>query len=57
MDTAGNAYINYFPIYIYIKGNKPNDQFFKKKNYRYFEPGGLKIIYALFNKVSKTTRY
>jgi hypothetical protein len=23
MDIAGNAYINYYPIYIFIKGNKP----------------------------------
>lgn len=47
IDTAGNAYINYFPIYIYIKGNKPYNKFFKKKNYRFFEPSGLKVIYAL----------
>jgi len=47
IDTAGNAYINYFPIYIFIKGNKPYDLFLKKTNYHLFEPSGLKIIFAL----------
>src|SRR5450830_1683620 len=37
IDTAGNAYINYYPIYIFIKGNKPHDLFFKNKNYHLFE--------------------
>ncbi|MBM3707343.1 MAG: hypothetical protein FJW69_03225 [Actinobacteria bacterium] len=47
IDTAGNAYINYYPIYIFIKGNKPLDLFLKNTTYHLFEPSGLKIIYAL----------
>ena len=47
IDNAGNAYINYYPIYIFIKGNKPPDIFFKNKQHRAFEPSGLKIIYTL----------
>lgn len=47
VDTAGNAYINYYPIYIFIKGNKPHDTFLKNTTYHFFEPSGLKIIYAL----------
>ena len=47
IDAAGNAYINYYPIYIFIKGNKPHDLFLKNTAYHLFEPGGLKIIYAL----------
>ena len=60
IDTAGNAYINYYPIYIFIKGNKPHDLFFKNKNYHLFEPSGLKIVYALLtnvNLIKKTYRY
>jgi hypothetical protein len=47
IDTAGNTYINHHPIYIFIKGNKPEDNILKNKQHRAFEPGGLKIIYTL----------
>jgi len=60
IDTAGNAYINYYPVYIFIKGNKPIDKLFKNTKYRVFEPSGLKIIYALLinpNLVKETYRY
>ncbi|MHB1275482.1 MAG: type IV toxin-antitoxin system AbiEi family antitoxin [Candidatus Humimicrobiaceae bacterium] len=60
IDTAGNAYINYNPVYIFIKGNKPLDMLFKNTTYRVFEPSGLKIIYALLinpNLVKETYRY
>ncbi len=60
MDTAGNAYINYYPIYIFIKGNKPQDIFFKNKQHRAFEPGGLKVIFTLLcypDLIKKPYRY
>lgn len=61
LDTAGNAYINYYPIYIFIKGNKPHDLFYKKNaQNRAFKPGGLRIIYALLCRpelLKKTYRY
>ena len=60
IDTAGNAYINYYPVYIFIKGNKPLDMFLKSKTYRVFEQSGLKIIYALLinpNLIKETYRY
>lgn len=49
IDTVGNAYINQRPIYIYIKGNKPQkgittDQ--KLKTGKAFQPTGMKIIFA-----------
>jgi hypothetical protein len=47
IDTAGNAYIDNYPLFVFIKGNKPNDKFFKDTPYRAFEPSGLKIIYTL----------
>ena len=60
MDTTGNAYINYYPIFIFIKGNKPPDIFFKTTLHRAFEPSGLKIIYALLcypDLIKKPYRY
>lgn len=59
IDTGGNAYINNYPIYIFIKGNKPAEKFFKNTNYRLFEPSGLKIIFALLcdpDLINKTYR-
>lgn len=47
IDTAGNAYINHFPIYIYVKGNRPIDLFIQKQPKRVFKPTGLKMVYAL----------
>jgi hypothetical protein len=60
MDIAGNAYLNYYPIFIFIKGNKPPDIFFKNTLYRAFELSGLKIIYALLcypDLIKKPYRY
>lgn len=48
IDTAGNTYLNNYPIFVFIRGNKPPDTFFKDTIYRAFEPSGLKIIYTLF---------
>ena len=52
IDTAGNAYINEKPLYIYIKGLKKNDKQTRTdkigQSYgRMFQPTGLKIVYAL----------
>ena len=60
IDLAGNAYINYYPIYIFIKGNKPPDMFYKNTQHRAFKQSGLKIIYALLcypDLIKKTYRY
>src|SRR4030065_233843 len=60
MDTAGNIYLNQYPIYIFIKGNKPKDIFLKMTAPRAFEPSGLKIIFALIcypDLIKKTYRY
>ena len=47
IDAAGNAYIDNYPIYIFIKGNKPDKGSLINKRFNIFEPGGLKIIYVL----------
>jgi hypothetical protein len=57
IDTAGNAYINKPPLYIFVKGNKPPDIFLHLK--RAFKPTGLKVIYAFLcnpNLLNKTYR-
>lgn len=47
IDTAGNTYINHFPIYIYVKGNMPLNVFMRMQPKRAFKPTGLKMTYAL----------
>jgi hypothetical protein len=47
IDTAGNAYINQLPLYIYVKGNKIPEAFLPIPHKRAFKPTGLKLIYAL----------
>lgn len=49
MDTAGNAYINEPPLYIFIKGNKAKQSLAKEPLRRLFKPAGLKVIFALLN--------
>ncbi|MFH1703146.1 MAG: type IV toxin-antitoxin system AbiEi family antitoxin [Nitrospirota bacterium] len=46
IDTAGNAFINQPPIYIFVKGNKPPEDVKKAPLKRAFKPAGLKMIYA-----------
>jgi len=45
IDTAGNAFINQPPIYIFLKGNRPPETLGQTQN-KTFKPTGLKIIYA-----------
>jgi hypothetical protein len=45
IDTAGNAFINQPPLYIFVKGNKPNIVKAAPLK-RAFKPAGLKVIYA-----------
>ena len=47
IDTAGNAYINDPPIYIYVIGNKKKDDPQKNITGRAFRPTGLKVVFAL----------
>src|SRR4030042_1010401 len=45
IDTAGNAFINQPPLYIFLKGNKP-DIVKAPPPKRTFKPAGLRVIYA-----------
>ncbi len=47
IDTAGNAYINQLPLYVFIKGNKLAEQPRPEQIQRTFRPAGLKVLYAL----------
>jgi hypothetical protein len=49
IDLAGNAFIDATPIYIFVKGEKPNTVVKAKPVKRLFKPGGLKLIFALLN--------
>lgn len=46
IDTAGNAYINQPPVYVFIKGNKPPDILKYAPMKRAFNTTGLRVIYA-----------
>jgi len=49
IDAAGNAFINATPLYIFIKGEKPNNAMETKPVKRLFKPSGMKLIFALLN--------
>lgn len=46
IDTAGNAYLNQLPLYIYVKGNPPNEEIRPVPEKRAFKQTGLKLIFA-----------
>ncbi len=47
IDTAGNAYINEPPLFIFIKGNRPVDRYPIERPTRAFRPTGLQVVFAL----------
>ena len=49
IDGAGNAFINASPLYIFIKGEKPDKAEKAEPVKRLFRPGGMKLIFALLN--------
>jgi hypothetical protein len=50
LDTAGNAYINIPPIFIYITGNKKRVKDIKPRPLRLFRKAGLKVLFVILNK-------
>jgi hypothetical protein len=46
IDTAGNAFINNPPLYIFVKGNRPPEFLNQPPLERAFKPSGLKIVFA-----------
>lgn len=49
IDTAGNAYINEPPLYVFIKGNKPDLTLKAEPQKRLFKPSGLRVVFVLLN--------
>jgi len=47
VDTVGNAYINQPPLYIFVKGNKPEKTKAAPRTGRLFTGVGLKLVYLL----------
>lgn len=47
IDTAGNAYINAYPVFIFVKGNKEKKLQAASFKGKAFTQSGLKMIYAL----------
>ena len=47
IDTAGNAYINAPPLFVYIIGQKKKDIPEESRTTRAFKPKGLKVVFAL----------
>ncbi len=47
MDTAGNAYIDAPPLFVYVTGKKTELEDTKAKTVRAFRPAGLRIVFAL----------
>jgi hypothetical protein len=50
MDTAGNAYINAKPIFVYVKGNRIKQDILKPKPIRVFQKTGLKVLFVILSK-------
>lgn len=51
MDTAGNAYINQPPLFVFITGKKANETLVKEGRNRAFDATGLKVVFGfLCNK-------
>lgn len=58
IDTAGNAFINQPPLFIFVKGNRPPEIVKPPPLKRIFRPAGLKMIYAfLCNPVLENKTY
>ena len=47
LDSVGNAYLNLPPVYVFIQGKKPRDNFTLDRAAKLFTESGLRIILAL----------
>jgi hypothetical protein len=56
IDTVGNAFINQPPVFIFVKGNKPEKEKAAPPVGRLFKGVGLKIVYLLLCRPEHTER-
>ncbi len=48
LDTAGNAFVNQPPLYVWVKGERPGEQITAKVGTgRAFQASGIKVLFAL----------
>lgn len=47
LDTVGNAYLNASPLFVFVKGNRPDAAVSREKTKRAFRPSGLQVLFAL----------
>lgn len=47
LDAAGNAYINQWPVYIHVKGSKPEQPVLSAKTGKAFQAAGMKVVFAI----------
>ncbi|MEW6666951.1 MAG: type IV toxin-antitoxin system AbiEi family antitoxin [Thermodesulfobacteriota bacterium] len=58
LDTAGNAYVNEPPLFVFIKGNKPAERHIGRPPIRAFRATGLQVAFALLcNPGLENARY
>lgn len=55
LDTAGNAYLNAPPLFIFVKGNRPATAIGAEKTKRAFQPSGLQVLFAFLLQPSLVT--
>jgi hypothetical protein len=59
IDAAGNAFINQPPLYVFVKGNRPDEKFRDVQQGQAFRPTGLKVVFAFLccpDLINKTYR-
>ena len=56
IDTAGNAYIEELPLFIFITGKRPAQKIQTKRLKHLFRPCGLKVIFTLLNEPQTVNR-
>lgn len=55
LDTAGNAYLNAPPLFIFVKGNRPAMAIGAEKTKRAFQSSGLQVLFAFLLQPSLVT--
>lgn len=55
IDTAGNAYLNAPPLFVFVKGNRPAAVLSVEKTKRAFRPSGLQVLFAFLVRPALVT--
>ncbi|MHB1228390.1 MAG: type IV toxin-antitoxin system AbiEi family antitoxin [Desulfurivibrionaceae bacterium] len=55
LDTAGNAYMNAPPLFVFVKGHRPIEAVATVKTKRAFQASGLQVLFALLLRPALAT--